>query len=46
MIRFGVELSALAAIGVGLWWASPSAALVVVGSLVLLASIVGKLRGH
>lgn len=45
-LRFAVELSALASIGIGLWWFSPSASLVAVGSIVLSASILGKLRGH
>jgi hypothetical protein len=46
VVRFLIELTSLAVIGYGLWRVNPSAAMVVVGSLVLASSVIGKLRGN
>jgi len=35
----------LAMIGIGLWWASPPASMVVVGALVMAAAVFGHVRG-
>ncbi|HEX6960835.1 MAG TPA: hypothetical protein VF175_03140 [Lacipirellula sp.] len=46
MIRDLAALAALASIGTGLWWWSPSLSLVATGGLVLAGIVAGQIRSE